>query len=102
MLRYSLFVTASCVACMTSSPLIRLYFWLVVIGAHVARMRRNLWWLAVMRLRSPPEARGQCPISANLRHDSFAVGGQPGSTHHGGNRQALTGTSGFPQTDLSG
>src|ERR1019366_8225602 len=43
MLRYSLLVTALCVACMTSSPLVRLYFWLGLIGAHGARMRRNLW-----------------------------------------------------------
>jgi hypothetical protein len=46
---------------MTSSTLIGLYFWLGVIGAHVTRMRRNLWWLAVMRLRSPRETREQCP-----------------------------------------
>src|SRR5208282_5010760 len=59
MLRYSLLLTALCVACMTSSPLIRLYFWLGLIGAHVARMRRNLWLFAVMRLRSPLEARGR-------------------------------------------
>src|SRR5271167_826172 len=67
MLRYSLLVTALCVTCMTCSPLIRLYFWLVVIGAHVARMRRNLWLFAVMRLRSPPEAREQCPRESRQR-----------------------------------
>jgi len=41
---------------------------------------------------------GLCPTSANVRQDSFAVGGQP---HPGGNRQALTGASGFPQADLN-
>src|SRR5208282_4969955 len=37
MLRYSLLVTALCVACMTSSPLIRLYFWLGW-SAHTLRV----------------------------------------------------------------
>src|ERR1700683_4437743 len=67
MLRYSWLVTALCVGCMTSAPLIGLYFWLGVVGAHVARMRRDLWWLAVMRLRSSPEAREQCPRESRQR-----------------------------------
>jgi hypothetical protein len=38
------------------------------------------------------------PISANLRQDSFAVGGQPVPAEIG---RPATGTSGFPQADFS-